>query len=449
MKSKFSAAKWRVVFCGLLNAAVALSLLAGEEVTGRVTTASGTPLQGATVFVYTAAPKTGTSALCPSCYPDCGKTAQSNAAGNYSLAGLSSELVFRLLVVAKGHAPKFVARVERGQPTIEVTLEPRQNADAPNVKVARGRIVDINRMPILGAVLEIDGMALDGGRQQFGGLRDTDPLAVTDENGEFVLTSGQPALALLGRISARGFANQSVYLATDKAHTLVMTEGATLSGRVMLDGKPVPHVALGLSPQDRRAGSFVGNFEVGTDAEGRFTFVNLPPKTDYDLYGKMETVGRHGATALRPVHVGRDGTKTDIGDLPVQAARRLSGRVVLADGEKLPEKSRLLIGRDRVSDLLSVDLGAEGEFDVKGIPPGVVTLSTRIPGYRVSEKNQSYDAANRRLVGQVTTDILGLEMLLEKSEPNSRVMLASDLPRPKAGERPQERPLRGAESALK
>jgi len=36
------------------------------------------------------------------------------------------------------------------------------------------------------------------------------------------------------------------------------------------------------------------------------------------------------------VHVGRDRETTDIGDLAVQAARRLAGRVVLEDGAAIP-----------------------------------------------------------------------------------------------------------------
>lgn len=426
--------------------AAAASLPAAPDVVGRVTGPSGTPIEGATVFVYTAAPKSGTSALCPSCYPDCGKQARSDATGTFKLAGLSSQLVFRLLVVASDYAPQFVPGIEPGQPSFAVSLTPRQNATASPAQTARGRVVDPAGAPIPGAVIEIAGAAFDGGRRRFGRLRGIDPLAVSDENGEFILTSSMPFAALIGRVSARAFANQSVQLAAGRSHTLRLTEGATLSGRVTLGGQPLPNVTLGLTPQNRAAGSFVGSFEVGTDETGRFTFLNLPPKTDYYVSGKMDTVGRHGALATRPVHVGRDGTVTDLGDLAVQPAHRLTGRVVLADRTKLPDQSRILIGRDQVSDLLPVDLGVDGEFDVPGIPSGIVTLSTRIPGYGMSSKNESYQAINHRLIGRIDADISGLIVLLEKSGLTEGSIMAASLPRPKPGDRPQDRPLRGIES---
>ncbi len=449
MKSK-NIGRWRIVtLASWLIAASALPLEAVAAVSGRISDATGAPVVDATVFVYTAAPKVGTSALCPSCYPDCGKTTRSDAEGKFSLPSLSSELVFRLLVVAKAHAPKFIPNIAESSPRLDVVLEARRDPDAPNIQSARGRVVDTRGAPIHGAALEIDGAALDGGRQQFGGLRDTDPLAVTDEKGEFVITSGMPALALSGRISARGFANQSLSLATGKTHTLTMTQGASLSGRVTLNGAPVPNVTLGLTPQDRAAGSFVGNFEVGTDAAGRFTFTNLPPRTDYSVFGKMETVGRHGSIPIRAVHVGRDGETTTIGDLTVRPAHRISGRVLLEDGSKLPEKSRILVGRDRISDVVSVDLDPNGEFTVEGIPPGLVSISARIPGYKVSAKNRSYEVGNRRLIGRVEADIAGLQMLLDARDPNEGPILASSIVRPKASDRPQEHPLRGVEAVVK
>ena len=449
MNSKHPLAAPIRVMIALFFVSAAASLPAAPELTGQVTDASGAALAGATVFVYTAGPKTGTSPFCPSCYPDCGKSAKSDAAGNFALAGLSSQLVFRLLVVAKGFAPRFVPGAEPGANRVEVALQPRKNADAPPGQTVRGRVVDPQGAPILGAVVDVSGVALDGGRQHFGGLQDIDPLAVTDENGDFILTSGTPIVGMLGRLSARAFANQSVQLTTDKMHTLTMTEGATLSGRVTLAGKPVPNVSVGVSPQDRRAGYDVGTFEVGTEADGRFSFTNLPPRTDYHLFGKMETVGRHGALPARPVHVGRDRETTDIGDLAVQPAFRVGGRVRLEDGGSLPDKSRLLIGRDQTSDVLLVELGVNGEFDVQGIPPGIVTLSARVPGYKVSAKNQSYEAGNRRLVGRVEADTAGLEMLLDKRDPNEGPIFAASLPRPKAGERPQDRALHGVEASAK
>src|SRR4051812_19741761 len=81
---------------------------AAADVAGRVTGDAGASVPSAPLFVYTAGPKVGTSPFCPSCYPDCGKSAKTDATGNFTLPGLSTELRFQLLVVAKGYVPQFV-----------------------------------------------------------------------------------------------------------------------------------------------------------------------------------------------------------------------------------------------------------------------------------------------------------------------------------------------------
>lgn len=432
---------------GCLCAAVASATRsAAAGVSGRVLNEAGEPIAGATIFVYTAAPKTGASSLCPSCYADCGKTAKSDAKGRFTFASLAADLVFRLLAVAPGHTPKFVPGVEAGSIDLAVELGLRRGADSANTQTFRGRVLNANGRPVFGALLEISGADF-GERRQFGGLKDTDPLAVSNENGEFVVVSGMRPLGLLGRVSARGLANQTMHLVTSEPNVLRLTEGAFLKGRVMADGKPVPQVLVGVSPQNRAAGSFVGDFQIGTDAEGRFLLPNLPPKTDYMIYGKMESVGRYGAIPARPVHVGRDGEVTDLGDLRLVASNRLSGRVILEDAGKLPENTQLLLAQDRVGDRLSVKLGPDGEFDVPGIPSGVVTLHLRVPGYQLSAKNRSYDPRNRSIIGRVETDIVGLQVLMEKGSPPSGPISVASLPRTKAGEHPREHPLRGAEPA--
>ena len=74
-----------------------------------------------------------------------------------------------------------------------------------------------------------------------------------------------------------------------------MTEGATLTGRALRDGRPVPFVEIGVSGVNREVSAYVGHFEIGTDPNGLFAFVNLPPDTDHYLYGIMDTMKSSGA----------------------------------------------------------------------------------------------------------------------------------------------------------
>jgi hypothetical protein len=319
------------------------------------------------------------------------------------------------------------------------------NTDAVPDQTVRGRVTDSQGASCHGAVVEVEGVDFGDGRRRWGGNNQSDPLAVTNEAGEFVLTTRESVTALMARVTARGHASRNVRLELGKNITVTLDEGATLTGRVLLDGKPVPNVAVGVSGQDRAAGTFAGHFDVGTDATGRFTLTNLPAKTDYYLYGLMSTVGAHGAIAIRPVHVGRNGSKTDVGDLLIKPSYRLSGRVVLADGGKIPPNTRLLIGRRQAWDSSDVMLESDGVFTVTGLPAEAVTLSLRMPGYQFSSKNRSYDPLNRRLTGKIGGDISGMELLLEPATPASRVTRASMPSPPTRDERPENLPLRGAE----
>src|SRR6266496_2855775 len=58
---------------------------AGPKLTGTVLNEAGKPLSGASVFIYTAAPKEGVGILCPSCYPDCRKQAKSDGQGQFAI----------------------------------------------------------------------------------------------------------------------------------------------------------------------------------------------------------------------------------------------------------------------------------------------------------------------------------------------------------------------------
>ena len=133
-------------------------------------------------------------------------------------------------------------------------------------------------------------------------------------------------------------------------------------------------------------GNYVGNFDIGTDSDGRFLFVNLPPNLDYYIYGDMESMKSHGAIGTRKIHTGADGETFDAGDLVVKPAHRLAGQVVLDDGKPVPGNTRLLVNRDDAWDSMLVELDKDGRFDVSGIPTETLGLGVRVAGYRISAK---------------------------------------------------------------
>ncbi len=401
----------------------------------------------ATIFIFTAGPKVGTSTFCPSCYADCRKSAKSDAQGEFKIDSLDPQLIFRILVVAKGYKPKFVSKVDPAKGPLAVDLEAVETREITPDKSIHGRVVDPEGKPVVGAVVEAHGIRKknDAGTM-WGQLPGVDPLAVTDEAGAFLLTSREPFEGLDVRVEARAFAHkQFTMLASGTVrHTLTLTEGATVTGRVVKNAKPLAGVSVGMAGSDRSAENFTGNFDVGTDTEGRFGFVNLPPNVDYFIYGLMGTLKTYGAIPIRKVHTGEDGATLDAGDLVVESAQRLAGRVVCADGQPVPAKTRLLVSREAAWDSMQVELDKDGRFDTSGIPRETLSLSARIAGYRISDRNPILDLLNPfGLIGRMDHDVTNLIFLLEKG-PDLQPQFDSQLPE---SEWPRNRPLRGAETA--
>ena len=112
----------------------------------------------ATVFISTAAPKTGTSTFCPSCYADCRKSAKADTGGNFNIESLDPQLTFQILAVAKGYKPKFVSKVDPAKGPVKIELEPIESSDATPDRSLRGRVLDAKGEPLESAVVEMEGV---------------------------------------------------------------------------------------------------------------------------------------------------------------------------------------------------------------------------------------------------------------------------------------------------
>jgi uncharacterized GH25 family protein len=415
------------------------------DLVGQVQTKEGTAVKGVTVFIDTAGPKVGTSPFCPSCYADCRKSAKTDGQGNFKIESLDPQLLFRILIAGKGYQPKYISKVDPAKGPMKAELEPFDASKAPPENSLHGRVIDTKGKPIEGAVVESHGIRRGSGTM-WGSLPGVDPLAVTDERGEFVITAKEPFEAMDVIVEARTFAKKTftgLARGTER-HQLRLTEGATVSGRVVQNGKPLPNVSVGMVSTDRGMENFTGNFELGTDADGRFAFVNLPPNVRYYIYGIMGTIKPYGAIAITEVTTGKDGETLNVGDLTVGPAHRLAGKAVLSDGKSVPPKTRLMVNREKAWDSMLVELDKNGEFDVTGIPTESLGLIIQVNGYGVSGKNASLDTMNPfGLVGRVDNDITNLVILMQKGkslEPDYN----SSLP---MSEYPANKPLRGAEAS--
>ena len=416
------------------------------DLTGTVRAKWGGPLS-ATVFIATAGPKVGTSVFCPSCYADCSKKAASDESGAFKIESLNPQLRFEVLAVAKGYKPKSISKVDPVKGPIAFELEPAELADAAPDRSLRGRIVNAARKgePVEGAVVEMVGTRTREGGGSWGALKGIDPLAVTDKNGEFLITSKEPFEMMDIKVTARGLAPKNFNsLPSGTPHELAMTSGGALSGRVLFEGEPLAGVSVGISGTERQAGEYLGHFEVATGSNGVFAFVNLPPNADFYIYGLMDSLKRFGAIPMRTIRTPGDGSATDLGDLEVKPAHRLAGRIVLSDGAPIPEKTRLVLGREEPWDVLQLTLDKDGNFDTAGIPSEPISVSVRVKGYYVSPQNRSMDPLNSRILGRVDRDTTNLVFLLEKGAPIQRPFPSSGI----VYERLEELPLHGTEGVV-
>lgn len=383
------------------------------DLTGRVRSESGDPIAGAHVFIATAAPKSGTSTLCPSCYADCVKRADSDAEGAFRIPSLDPGLLFRVLVIADGFRPTYAGGVDPATGPLEVSLSPFDPASLPADQVVRGTVVGPDGSPVAGATVEPEEFDTAAFRGFSPGV--FDPTAVTDLAGRFALTANSPIRSVSVKVEGRGLAPRIFAgLRPGKESTLRLGRGAEVSGHVLLNGRPAPGVVVGLVQVDRGMGRFLGHREVGADAEGRFSFPNVAPNDAYYVYGTMASLAGRGAVPAREVRVGGDESVVDAGVLAVEPAHTLAGRVMLSDGKPVPKGTRLLVGREGAWDTQSATLDGEGRFRMEGLPAEQVSVSVRVPGYRISAKNKTRDANNPFVLsGHIDGDIEGLTILLE------------------------------------
>ena len=383
-------------------------------ISGTVSGEDGKPVSGAMVSISTAAKRRGTNPFCPSCYADCSKRAKTDAGGEFSIGSLDPTLVFRVLFVARGFEPKFVTVDPLKDKAIKVALKPRSTLPDDPRRIVSGQVVGPRGDPVAGAIVVPFGCK-SGERRWWGSLPGVDPLTVTDDQGTFQIVAAQPVDGLDLEITARALAKKKFELiaSAGKANRLQLSEGATVRGRVVDHGQAVVGVNVGLAQVDRGM-NFLGAVEIGADEHGEFLFANVSANDDYYVYGIMSTLGGRGGISEHRIHVGGDGNETSVGDLAVEPAFRISGRIVLSDGKPLPTHTRVLLSREAAWDSQLIEADAEGAFTARGIPSGIISIYATVTGYRPSQKNKSLERLNgSSLKGLIEKDLDGLLILME------------------------------------
>jgi hypothetical protein len=185
------------------------------------------------------------------------------------------------------------------------------------------------------------------------------------------------------------------------------------------DGRPLADITVGIIQTGRDATTFLGERTAVTNAEGRFVLANVMPNDLTAFYSKMADGGAQGALPLRYVETEDHGKVVELGDLPLRPAARLTGRVILPGGGRVPADSRLVVFRDIAFDQLTVPIAEDGTFTAPGLPNEALTISLGVPGYRVSSKNARVNARGVVQLAPLAED-RELTLLLEPAPTTGR-----------------------------
>ena len=355
------------VFVAALALPLACASLAGAaDISGVVQREGGKPIEGATVRVYAASLRTGSSPMCSTCWLDCQKSARTGPDGRYQIAGVSDDLIFDLLVLADGHAPTFVEDIDpaKASPPAAV-LKARDVASIPPNRLSQGRVVGPDGHPIAGA--RIKSVASQG----------VDRMALTDADGRFVLVWSKQAQKNWLRISAEGWGSAQavaeVKRGVPQPLVVKLSRGVTIMGRVVdKQGRPAPHVKIGAIQTER---SFIKDLpvvEAETGEDGSFFLFNVPAQDELAVYGLMESLAGRGAVPVRVIQTGRDEETVQTPDFVIQRSCKLSGQFLLPNGEKFPAETRVNVGRSVAWDSQIIAVSPDGRFEVDGLPPGEI-----------------------------------------------------------------------------
>ncbi len=388
-----------------------------------VRTKEGTPIEGATAFIWTARPKEGPSIFCPSCYVDCGKRGVTDAGGAAEFADLDPTLLFNLMTVADGFTALESGFVNPADGVVKIQMEARPPRPEGPGHVVRARVVDAAGKPVAHASVTpvMFHFAQDGSSRAYGSshVSGADPLALTDADGYFELTSPTKIDRVQAFVKARALCSQIVgSLKPDQPDQQVtLREGTSVSGTLLDDaGRPVAGRSVGLSQVNRGVDWYIGDFTIDTDEHGQFLFVNVPAEQEVYVYGKWTSISAVGAVEPIKIKTGADGQMSEGVQLSVKVGHTLRGRVVLADGKPIPKgKGVLLVSSNSIWDACpELILPEDGTFELRNLPTDSYDIGVRVDGYHISNQNPSFDTLNRTgLDGRIERSIDDFIILMD------------------------------------
>ncbi len=348
-------------------------------VSGAVVDDQHQPIAGAKVLLATAGVREGTSPLCPSCYPDCAKSAQTDAKGRFRIAGVDDKLVFNVLVAAPGYRPAYARGTDPRKGAVTVKLAKSQTS----AQTLRGRVLDPEGRPVFGALVEPSWFDMGNGGSQLG-MFPGDEMAVSDKDGLFELTASSPKVKKVGVLIRAPQLARKIFcpqVPGEAVHEYKLDTGVTVRGRLVRDGAPVPNANVCIVQVDRNSRTFLGTQTIGTDVSGKFELTNVPAGDYWTLSAVRDTLPEGTVTGTQSVLTTAPESEMDLPDLAVEKGVTVAGQVILTDGKLPPAETRVLISREKDWDPQTRVVDKSGAFAFTAREGDEITFHARVAGY--------------------------------------------------------------------
>jgi exosome complex RNA-binding protein Csl4 len=353
----------------------------GVEVSGRVVTGSdNTPVAGANIEVYAAAPHSAVSA----------------ADGTFTIRGLAAGPMALTATTGDSTPPLQSPSVAVTAPAKDVVLR------IPTLTTLSGRVVERSS----GA--PVTDYLIAATMPEFGVGRPLPPSQIHSEDGSFRIDVIPGRIDL--RVTASGYVRASLTGLTVEAGKplggveVKMDRGARVVGRVTSGGQPLAQAFVSVV-NDRGSGN--GANSASTDAEGKFALDGVDP-------GDHELMARKAGYLSKRKSVTAEAGKDARLDVDLDRGREMKGRVVDRGGRPVAgaRVSVRSIG-DRSAGSRGDGLSdADGNFTVAGLGIDRLALQAEREGY-VSARMDDVDPSQFTTVtldrgGDVSGRVTGL-----------------------------------------
>jgi hypothetical protein len=390
-----------------------------SDLAGRVISPEGKASTATVVLLY-AARKPDLEDSDTLLYPELPKRTQADGQGNFKFESLDPEWLYSMVIISPYCRPQILDRVNLASGPLNCRLEAVDLSNAPRGTVLRGRVLTVGEKPVPGALIRMQGVTRNGSTTW--PANNIDPYSVSDEEGKFVVYGQTAFTDAGGAVEAAGFATGLFehWSPGDSIHILRLNTGSAFKGRLLQEGHPVANANIRLDNFGAESGSMAWNYSARTDNQGRFLFTNLPPNRSFGLHATMDSLAGRGALSKRAGQVYDVGSTNDVGDLNLEPAFTVKGRIRLTDGKPIPTHSRLNLLRTSMvglQDGLTLTAGPNGAFRFAGVPAEKITIYLRIPGYEISPNDRflkSGGATNFTVVSNITDMVIRMQPQTQK-----------------------------------